>query len=189
MDPRRISPHDLQTRRVLDGATLIDVRGQDEFRAGHVPGAVNLPLDQLSPEALARTSGDARLGQGKPVYLACLTGFRAAQAAERLSQAGVPNVVLLDGGTRAWESAGLPVRRCGSAISLARQVQITIGVLIVAKVLLGFTVHELFFAAAALVGASLMVAGIRNACGLNELLARMPWNRHDQCRERVAQAA
>lgn len=186
MDHKRVSPHDLQTRRLLDGATLIDVRGADEYQSGHIPGALSLPLDQLQPGNLVSVAGDTRIGQSKPVYLTCLTGLRAAQAADRLIAAGYENVRVLDGGTRAWQQAGLPIRRCGNAVSVMRQVQITVGTLLVLKVVLGFTVHQLFFVAAALIGASLLVAGISNWCGLGELLARMPWNRAGRCRQDVS---
>jgi len=78
--------------------------------------------------------------------------------------AGYPNLALIQGGTEAWAREGLPVKRCGSAISLERQVQIAVGVLLVLKVIFGCAVHELFFVAAAFVGAGLVVAGITRWC-------------------------
>lgn len=67
-----------------------------------------------------------------------------------------------------------------------RQVQIAVGLLLLAKVLLGFTLHEFFFAAAAVIGAGLLVAGITNWCGMAQLLARMPWNRPKPCTQGVS---
>jgi hypothetical protein len=111
--------------------------------------------------------------------------MRAQQAAERLIDAGYHNLALIEGGTQAWEKAGLPIRRCGNAISLERQVQIAIGMLLVLKVLFGFTVHELFFAAIPLIGAGLIVAGITKWCGMARLIALLPWNQSRNCSEQA----
>jgi hypothetical protein len=119
------------------------------------------------------------------LYLTCQSGIRAQQAAEQLKQSGLDNLYLLDGGMDAWAKAGLPMQRCGNAISLERQVQITIGVLLVLKVFFGFTVHELFFAAIPIIGAGLIVAGVTRWCGLAHLIAMMPWNSTTDCSKRV----
>lgn len=91
--------------------------------------------------------------------------------------------MLLEGGTEAWERSALPMRRCGQAISLERQVQIAVGALLILKVVFGFTVHELFFVAGALIGAGLITAGVTRWCGMARLLARLPWNRGRRCAE------
>ena len=83
------------------------------------------------------------------------------------------------------EQAGLPLQRYGSAISLDRQVQIAIGSLLILKVVLGYGVHELFFAAAAFIGAGLIFAGVSRWCGMSELIARLPWNRSVNCPEQA----
>jgi rhodanese-related sulfurtransferase len=160
---------------------LIDVRTPAEYQAGHATGAKLLPLDQLTPEHLAAELNNPATGRDQPLYLTCRSGFRAQQAAERLVAAGYHNLRLLEGGTEAWEKAGLPMQRCGKAISLERQVQITIGMLLILKVLFGFTIHELFFAATALVGAGLIVAGTTRWCGMARLIAMLPWNRNGAC--------
>jgi hypothetical protein len=125
------------------------------------------------------------LGQTETLYLTCLAGPRAQQAAERLQQAGFDNIALIEGGTQGWQQAGLPLQRCGKAIALERQVQIAIGSLLVMKVLLGFSVHELFFALTAVVGTGLIVAGTTRWCGMAKLMARMPWNRGVDCAEQA----
>jgi len=167
-------------------ATLIDVRTPAEYRAGHAAGALLLPLDQLDPGRLEERTGQPELGRERPLYLTCASGRRALQAAERLVEAGLPNVAVIDGGTQAWERAGLPMRRCGGTISLERQVQIAVGALLLLKAVFGFTVHELFFAAVGLIGAGLIVAGTTRWCGMAKLLARMPWNRGRCCPDEVA---
>ena len=160
---------------------LVDVRTPAEYRSGHAVGALSIPLDQLTPEMLAKRLGDTTAGRQKPLYLTCKAGPRAEQAAERLMHNGMENLYLVDGGTDAWSKAGLPMRRIGQVISLERQVQISIGVLLLLKVLFGFTVHELFFALIPLIGAGLIVAGLTQWCGLARLIARMPWNRESDC--------
>ena len=77
------------------------------------------------------------------------------------------------------------MQRCGSAMSLERQVQIIIGMLLVLKVFFGFTVHELFFAAIPIIGAGLIVAGITRWCGMARLIAMMPWNQGTDCSRQV----
>ncbi len=182
----KISPQQLHALRNQGrNIELIDVRSPAEYRAGHAVGAKLLPLDQLSPETLAARLQQAEAGLAQPLYLTCHSGFRAQQAAERLRAAGYHNLTLLEGGTEAWEKAGLPMQRCGKTISLERQTQIAIGVLLVLKVLFGFTVHELFFAATALIGAGLILAGATRWCGMTRLLGRLPWNRNIDCTQQA----
>jgi len=173
-----ISPRDLHRR--LHGkqpGVLLDVRSPDEYRSGHVRGALSLPLDELDITDLAQHTGIRGIGTEVPLYVACHSGLRAQQAAEKLYTAGRRNLILLQGGTEAWRKEGLPIRRSGSALSLEQQVQVAIGTLLILKVLFGFTVHELFFVLGALIGAGLITAGLTRWCGLAQLIARMPWNR------------
>jgi rhodanese-related sulfurtransferase len=165
---------------------LLDVRTPMEYRVGHIPGAKLLPLDRLSDETLAEQLSDAYKGGEMPIYLTCLSGFRAQQAAERLQDAGYRNLVLLAGGTEGWEKAGLPLKRCGRVISLERQVQIAIGSLLLLKVIFGFTLHELFFLTGALIGAGLIMAGVTRWCGMARLVAMLPWNRNSNCAEKAS---
>ena len=181
-----IAPQDLnKLRHNLGQLHLIDVRSPAEYRAGHVYGAISIPLDELSPEELHRQLDDPGAGKERPLFLMCLSGLRAQRAAERLKQAGFEKVHILEGGTEAWMKAGLPAQRCGNAISLERQVQIAIGALLVLKVFFGFTVHQLFFAAIPLIGAGLIVAGVTRWCGMAQLMAMMPWNQAGDCSKKV----
>lgn len=86
---------DAAAAAALAGALFVDVREPDEFAAGHLPGAVNVPLSTLrgSPPQLP----DA------PAYvLYCSHGVRSRTAAERLSAAGVAGVRHLEGGLGRW---------------------------------------------------------------------------------------
>ena len=84
----------------------IDVRTRAEFNTVRVPGAINVPLDRLDPQALRKRFGDAAT-----LYFICQTGTRSQLAAKMLRSAGFPHVVHVDGGTNAWSAAGLPVER------------------------------------------------------------------------------
>jgi hypothetical protein len=85
-------------------------------------------------------------------------------------------VVNVEGGTQAWDQAGLPVIRGEKTISLERQVRIAAGLLVVSGTALGAFVHPYFLGLAAFVGAGLVFAGITDTCGMGMILARMPWN-------------
>lgn len=84
------------------GAVLLDVRGRDEWLAGHAPNAVHVPVD--------RVAGIAARLQGRRVLAVCRSGSRSAQAVTVLREAGV-DVRNVAGGMTAWEAAGLPVVR------------------------------------------------------------------------------
>jgi rhodanese-related sulfurtransferase len=107
----------------------------------------------------------------------CRSGGRGRQAAEKFHAAGYPNVVNVEGGTLAWERAGLPVVRGKKTMSLERQVRIAAGSLVVLGTVLGAFVHPAFLGLPAIVGAGLIFAGVTDTCGMGMLLARMPWNR------------
>lgn len=167
-----VSPEELQQlRQQGSDVELIDVRTPIEYAEVHVDGARLVPLDMLDPQAIAATC------QGKPVYVLCRTGGRAAKACEKLQAAGMTNVYRVEGGTLACAEAGLPMVRGRNVISLERQVRIAAGFLVVMGVVLGWLVHPAFLGLAAFVGAGLMFAGITNTCGMALLLAKMPWNR------------
>ena len=154
-----IAPERLHQRmQTGQPVTLLDVRTAAEYGSGHVPGALSVPLDELNSADIADLTAIPDIGTGQPLYVTCQSGLRAQEAAEKLHRAGLDNLVLLQGGTEAWEKSALPMRRCGTSVSLERQVQITVGSLLVLKVFFGFTVHELFFVAGAFIGAGLMPA-------------------------------
>ena|SRR5258708_7222623 len=155
-------------------AQWVDVRSPSEFAAGHIPGAANIPLDEL--EARLRD-----ISNEKPVLLICQSGKRAAMAAEFLEKCH-GEIVLLDGGTKAWSAAGLPlVQSVRTRWSLERQVRLIAGLLVVASVALAVAVHPMFMGLAAFVGLGLTFAGATDICAMGMLLAKMPWNHAAGC--------
>lgn len=173
MNVTTISPEALH-RAVREGrrVDLIDVRTPTEFREVHVAFARNVPLDRLDTADGIRNRPEA----DGPLYVICRSGSRGRQACERLAQAGVSRVINVEGGTTAWEAAGLPVVRGRKTISLERQVRIAAGSLVLLGVALGTFLHPVFFGLSALVGAGLVFAGVTDTCGMALVLARMPWN-------------
>ncbi|MEU0047704.1 rhodanese-like domain-containing protein [Streptomyces werraensis] len=102
--PGRITPAQAH-RAVEDGFVLLaDVREEDEFRAGHAPGAVFWPLSRLA-EGAALPGPVA----GRGLVLICRSGTRSQQAAHLLAERGVA-AVDVTGGMCAWVAEGLPVQ-------------------------------------------------------------------------------
>ena len=86
----------------LPAALVLDVRGADEFAAGHVAGAVNVPLDALAAYATA-------LPRDALVITVCgKGGGRSERAAAELRALGLPNTRSLCGGTQAWHDLSAP---------------------------------------------------------------------------------
>ncbi|MCO4744805.1 MAG: rhodanese-like domain-containing protein [Proteobacteria bacterium] len=79
---------------------LVDVRTAGEYAGGHVPGAVNIPVDQI-----AKRTSEITVDDGAEVYLICKSGGRSASAASTLSGLGFATVNV-SGGTGAWIGAG-----------------------------------------------------------------------------------
>jgi len=97
---RTITPDDLSEER---GLTVLDVREPDEWVAGHVPGALWIPLEQLMSRVSEVPTG--------PVATICASGFRSSAAASVLEAAGRTDLANVWGGTTAWMQLGLPLER------------------------------------------------------------------------------
>src|SRR5579863_2554056 len=154
-------------------ARIIDVRSPAEFSTGHIPAAVNIPMEQVE-------SRMPDLGSG-PVVLVCEAGRRAEVVAGWLD--GGQDVAVLSGGTSAWRRAGFAVVSCAPCRwTLERQVRLTAGIIVLASTALAVTVNPAWLYLAMFVGAGLTFAGITNICGMATLLARMPWNREGKAK-------
>ncbi|WP_435640451.1 rhodanese-like domain-containing protein [Micavibrio aeruginosavorus] len=155
-------------------AILIDVREPDEFSAEHIACAASVPLAHI-PDLFDQM----HVPKGRKIIFQCLMGGRGNRACVALpaNHAGEYDVYNIEGGITAWKQAGLPV--VGSSdpvLPIFRQVQMVVGALVVALVVLGFVGLTLGFVLAGILGAALFVAGITGWCGLAMLLRRMPWN-------------
>ena len=84
-----------------DGAWLLDVREDDEWAAGHAPGARHIPLGQLGARA-------AEIPHDEAVYVICRSGHRSGRAAQALAGAGW-EAINVGGGMQDWAMAGRPM--------------------------------------------------------------------------------
>lgn len=86
------------------GALVLDVRTRAEYAAGHVPGALNIPHDELGAR-LAELEGVS----DRPVVVYCKSGFRAGIASALLTDAGFTQVYHLTGHMSDWQARGRPI--------------------------------------------------------------------------------
>jgi rhodanese-related sulfurtransferase len=99
-------PFDEVRQRLSAGTiTLIDVREPDEFAAGHVPGAVNMPMSTFNPAAMPASTPD------KPVVVMCRSGNRSSQVEAFLANNGRADVRNFKGSMIEWTAKGAPVVR------------------------------------------------------------------------------
>ena len=95
---------ELEALLAQDAVRLIDVREDSEFRSGHVPGAVHIPVKKLA-ERLAKLKRD------KPYAVICASGSRSRGATDYLLDNGFAGTVTVTGGTSAWARSGRPIIR------------------------------------------------------------------------------
>ena len=99
-----ITQRELMQRLDMNEATLIiDVRKPDEFATGHVPGARNIPHNEI-----AARLGELRGHEDEEVVVYCESGRRAAIAQKILEQSGFTKVRHLEGDMKSWRKIGLP---------------------------------------------------------------------------------
>ena len=94
-DPDSVDLADLQQAVDADACTVVDVREPHEFAAGHIPGALNMPMSSFDPHELP---------QGKPVVLICGSGKRSHNALGRARAAGRKDLKHYAGGMTGWRS-------------------------------------------------------------------------------------
>ncbi|VTU14754.1 MULTISPECIES: rhodanese-like domain-containing protein [unclassified Variovorax] len=87
-------------------AVVVDVREPDEFAAGHVTGAKNVPLEQLEARLPAAVKN-----KSVPLLLVCATGARAQRAVATARKLGYEQAQAVAGGLKSWKAANLPVEK------------------------------------------------------------------------------
>jgi rhodanese-related sulfurtransferase len=100
---RSITTDELQFQMASHPVRLVDVREVHEYRSGHVPGAVNIPLSTLSSRV-------RELPAGETLHVICQSGNRSLRACVWLDQLG-HDVINVAGGTGTWIVSGKPVKR------------------------------------------------------------------------------
>lgn len=103
----RIKEEDFrETKKKMDAGekmVLVDVREDNEWARGHIPGAVH-----LGKGVIERDIEKAIPDKETPLVLYCGGGFRSALAADNLQKMGYRNVTSMDGGWRGWTESGFP---------------------------------------------------------------------------------
>jgi rhodanese-related sulfurtransferase len=101
-----VSPGDAVQLINREKAVVVDVGEAEEFAAGHIAGARNVPVGQLEqrlPEVVKN--------KGVPLILVCPTGARAQRCLAGAKNLGYEKAVVLGGGLKAWKEANLPVEK------------------------------------------------------------------------------
>ncbi|MGY0071223.1 rhodanese-like domain-containing protein [Streptomyces sp. QTS137] len=172
--PTTVDPR--QARSRLHELTVIDVRTPGEYAGGHIPGALNIPLDQLD-----RALPDIRSAAGRgEVLVVCASGARSENARRMLAENGV-RAATLSGGTGAWaaEGHGLdhPQGSTRATWGMERQVRLTAGSIVLLGLALGEFAHPAFRLLSAGIAGGLVLSAVTDTCGMAAMLARLPHNR------------
>ncbi|MCS6844845.1 MAG: rhodanese-like domain-containing protein [Caldilineales bacterium] len=101
--PATVDVRTVDSIRTREDVFIVDVREPHEYAAGHVPGAVLIPLGQLSSRL-------SEIPKDKTVVAVCRSGNRSGQATELLRQRGF-DAHNMQGGMNAWTQAGLPIEK------------------------------------------------------------------------------
>ncbi len=158
--------------RLRDGTiTLVDIREPDEYAREHIAEAVSIPLSRFEQAHLNL----APLGE---VVFHCKSGRRTEANCARLAARVEGQAYVMAGGLNAWKQAGLQLHTDAKApLELNRQVQITVGSLMLLGVALAVFANPYFVALPAALGAGLLFAGLSGWCGMAHALAIAPWNK------------
>lgn len=157
-------------RQANSSIPLIDVRTPAEYGSLHAESARSHPMESLD-------MGTFPFSKDQEIHVICQSGGRSMKVCQKLESAGFEKVVNVEGGTSAWDGAGLPVVAGKKAMSLERQVRIAAGALVVIGAVIGHFYNPAGYGLSAFVGAGLVFAGVTDTCGMGMIIAKMPWNR------------
>jgi rhodanese-related sulfurtransferase len=169
MSVKTVDPSTLRHWLEQGSAMLIDVREPAEHRSRNIMQARPIPLGKIDA---------AQLPDGRRIVVHCLKGGRGASACEKLIRQNPKlEIYNLAGGIDAWAAAGLPIQTAGFALPLDRQVQLTIGIVLVVASGLALFISPLFAFVTGALGLGLSLAGATGFCGLARVMAYAPWNK------------
>ncbi|GAB3478166.1 rhodanese-like domain-containing protein [Marinomonas epiphytica] len=160
-------------------AILVDVREAHEYQEERIANALSLPLSSIESQY-----PNLHVPADTIVIIQCLRGSRGEQAVKKIAHLvkETNQLTNLSGGINGWKDAGLNTitentSNNTTTLSINRQVQIAVGLLILLFTLLGFYGFTFGFVFAGLFGAGLCFAGLSGWCGMGLLLMKMPWNK------------
>ncbi|MGO9006444.1 MAG: rhodanese-like domain-containing protein [Beijerinckiaceae bacterium] len=93
------------------GSLLIDVREDSEYKAGHIPGTVNIPRGLLEFRIWKQLGYPNKVDMNKKIYVQCMTGGRATLTAADLKRIGFTNAVAVIMNLEDWERKGYPMEK------------------------------------------------------------------------------
>ncbi|MBV7298748.1 rhodanese-like domain-containing protein [Enterovibrio paralichthyis] len=102
-----VTPSDATVLVNRQNGVFVDVRTRDEYRAGHIAGAVHV----LAKEIKANNAAEIEKHKSDPIILVCKSGQTAIESANALAKAGFENVNVLKDGLISWNEANLPLIR------------------------------------------------------------------------------
>ena len=87
-----------------EDAVFLDIRDEGEYKVGHIPDAIHIPMKQFAERA-----GELEKHKNRPVIAYCRSGARSTAVGSILKKHGFENVYNLGGGLQAWTNANLPI--------------------------------------------------------------------------------
>jgi rhodanese-related sulfurtransferase len=170
MTVRQITAQQAKELIAKENAQLIDVREPAEHASVHIPDSKLHPVGRISAKDLENPE------QALLIY--CQKGARGKNACEKLlSENPNLNVYNISGGIEHWQQSGFDTQKGSSnMLPLDRQVQLSIGIMLIVFSALSLTLSTAFVWAVALIGMGLFIAGSTGFCGLARIVAMMPWN-------------
>jgi len=85
-------------------AAVLDLRPEEAFKAGHLPGAKHVPSNEITAKL-----EKLKLDRKNPLILVCETGVSSRKAIAEVQKLGFAEVSILEGGVQAWQAAALPL--------------------------------------------------------------------------------
>lgn len=155
---------------------IVDVRTPGEYASGHLPGALNIPLDRIG-----RSLPELRqAAEDKALLLVCASGTRSQNAVRTLAGHGI-SATSLTGGTASWSAHGHPLDHPAEGPrrvwAMERQVRLTAGAIVLLGLLLGLLVHPAFQLLSAGIAGGLVFSALTDTCAMAVVLGRLPFNR------------
>ena len=155
------------------GPTRIGCPPSTWSREGHIEGAINLPLSEVSldHEHMPRHTE-------KKIVFQCRSGKRSQLACEKLLNEGVEHDIWnLEGGLTSWQKMELPtIFNNSEVISMERQQHLIAATFVLLSLYLGLYVHPGFFSIQLLMVTGWLTSGFTGWCGVRLFLTKMPWN-------------
>ena len=165
---KTIYPKELHELITNNEVVIVDVREPFEHRSCHIKDSTLIPSSSFDKTKIPKADN-------KKIVIHCKNGRRSSMVIDKIRDKDCYN---LEGGIDAWITEGFDVKKSSKKhLPLDRQVQLTIGTMLVLSFLLIYFININFALIILLVGCGLNFAGLTGFCGLAIVLAKAPWNK------------